>query len=186
MHALRQIGRDDLGLITGDADVIAESVGHAQRTARERKPAEAPEFSRVVARIAMRRKARRRHRLQLADLVGLIVVEAAVRAEQEIFVDRVDRRQSRAANRRRHGRRQRLGPTMHMDDRPLRRQRREQLGERRSSASIPGTLHQSREARGIAEQIGTVPDKWSRRPPRRGEDRPAPRSQTGSAADRAA
>jgi hypothetical protein len=89
----------------------------------------------------MRRPAGGRKRFQAARAAALVIVEAAVRAEEKIFVDRIDRRQTGPRDRHRNRGRQRLRPAMHVDDRALCRQTAEQPRELVRCWPVPSPLH---------------------------------------------
>ena len=120
---------------------------------REKKPRYAPELARIIARVAVGGDAGRRQRRQRADLVALIIVEAAVGAKKEILVDCVDGGQTRGAYWRRDRRRQRFRPAVDVDDRALARQPREQVLQRPRRRPVPRALNGGGGAGGIAEQI---------------------------------
>ncbi len=104
----------------------------------------------------MGRPAGRRQGRQLADMVLLVVVEAAIGAEHEIFMHRIDGRQARLPDRPGDRGRKRLGPAMDMDDGFVARQAGEQLAHFRLRQEIPGPLHGGGGLGGIAEQIGLI------------------------------
>ncbi len=145
--------RDDRLLEIGNRDVVREDVGQVRCVLGDGEAYVAPQLAAVAARVAVRRPARRRERLQLAHVVLLVIVEAAVGAELEIFVDRVHRRQPRAADRDGDRRRQRLGPTVNVHDRRLVRQRREQVAQRARRGQVPDALRRRSQLRRIADEV---------------------------------
>lgn len=152
-RALGQIGADDLLLIIGDADIVRENLWQPREALRHGEPGVAPQLARIIAAVAMGRPAGGRQRRAMADLIGLIIIKAAIGTEQEIFVQCVERRQAGGADRRGDGRRQRLGPAMNMHDRLVPWQPRQQIGERAGRGEIPSSLHGGGGARGIAEEV---------------------------------
>ena len=147
---------DHAGLEARNQDEVVKGLRQAGDALHHRLAQAAPDFSRIVAGIAMGRPAGRRQGRQLADVVFLVVVEAAIGAEHEIFVHRIDGRQARLLDRPGDRGRKRLGPAMDMDDGFLARQAREQLAHFRLGLKIPGSLHGGGGLGGIAEQVSLI------------------------------
>src|SRR5665213_3228894 len=96
---------------------------------RHQQPRVAPKLADIVPLIAIGSPARSRQRLAMADFRFRINVEAAVRAKQEIIVEGKDRGQTGCLDRWSDRRRQSLGPGVDMDDGPVMREARKELGK---------------------------------------------------------
>ena len=149
----RQQLANDIHLKPRDRDVVGEKPA---ADAQYRAPASAGHCARACVRSSgnrMRCPAGGRKRFQAARVAALVIVEAAVRAEEKIFVDCIDRRQTGPRDRHRNRGRQRLRPAMHVDDRALCRQTAEQPRELVRCWPVPSPLHCCGEPRRIAEKV---------------------------------
>ncbi|GJE46931.1 hypothetical protein AEGHOMDF_6140 [Methylobacterium soli] len=138
----------------GVADMDDVQRGLPDRLAQGRSSGDAHHLVKAAARIAGRDEAGRRHRPQAAGLARIEPVGDAVRAGQEVIVQRQQHRHAGPEQDREDARRQAAGPLVQVDAVGPVRQGREGAGEavRRLAAPDPGERRRhGRAAPGIGE-----------------------------------